>query len=103
MRMTTFLLAAFTAAGVFHALPAAAQGAQCGNNSSGFSTWVADFKQEAAANGVSRSVLDRAFANVNYNKPTIAADRGQKSFKLTFDLLVRHGGEEFLALLPDST
>lgn len=92
MRMTTFLLAAFTAACALHALPAAAQGAQCGNNSSGFNAWVADFKQEAAANGVSRSVLDRAFANVNYNRPTIAADRGQKSFKLSFDAFMQKRG-----------
>ncbi|WEA59923.1 lytic transglycosylase domain-containing protein [Rhizobium sp. BJ04] len=92
MRMTTFLLAALTTAGVLHALPAAAQGAQCGNNSSGFTAWVADFKEEAAANGVSRSVLDRAFANVNYNKPTIAADRGQKSFKLSFDTFMQKRG-----------
>ena len=75
MRMTKLFLAAAAAIGVLHAVPAFAQGPQCGNTSAGFDAWVADFKQTAAANGVSQSVLSRAFANVNYNKPTIAADR----------------------------
>src|SRR6478735_2576447 len=91
MRMTKFLLAA-AAACMLHAVPAAASAAQCGNNGAGFNAWVADFKQTAAANGISQSVLSRAFANVSYNRPTIAADRGQKSFKLSFDAFMQKRG-----------
>jgi membrane-bound lytic murein transglycosylase B len=92
MRITTFFLAMLTAAGALHAVPAAAKAAQCGNNGAGFEAWVDDFKQEAAAGGISRSVLDQAFANVNYNRPTISADRGQKSFKLSFDAFMKKRG-----------
>jgi lytic murein transglycosylase len=92
MRMTRFLLAAAAAASILHAVPVAAQGAQCGNTGAGFDAWVDAFKQEAAASGVSRSVLDRAFANVSYNRPTISADRGQKSFKLSFDAFMQKRG-----------
>ena len=58
---------------------ASAEAAQCGNNATGFSNWVEEFKQEAAGQGVSPAVLNKAFANVQYNKGTIRADRGQKS------------------------
>lgn len=92
MRMIKFLVAAIAAASALHTVPAAAQAAQCGTNGAGFQAWVADFKQEAAANGVSPSVLNRAFANVNYNRQTIAADRGQKSFKLSFDAFMKKRG-----------
>jgi lytic murein transglycosylase len=92
MSMTKFFVAVVAAASVLQALPAAAKAAQCGNNSAGFQAWVADFKQEAAASGVSPSVLNRAFANVSYNKSTIAADRGQKSFKLSFDAFMKKRG-----------
>jgi len=68
---------------------AAANAAQCGNGPAGFPAWVPQFKQEAVGRGVSRSVLDRAFADVHYNQPTIRADRGQKSFKLSFDEFIR--------------
>ena len=54
MRMTKFFLAAAAAMGVLHAVPAFAQGAQCGNTSAGFEAWVSDFKQTAAANGVNQ-------------------------------------------------
>ncbi len=99
MRITRLLLAAAAAAAIFHAVPMTANAApQCGNNSAGFEAWVGEFKQEAAANGVSRSVLDRAFANVVYNKPTIAADRGQKSFKLSFDAFMqKRGGQTIIS------
>ncbi|MBB3594687.1 lytic murein transglycosylase [Rhizobium sp. BK529] len=92
MRMIKLFLVAAAAMGVLHAVPAFAQGPQCGNTSAGFDAWVADFKQTAAANGVSQSVLNRAFANVSYNRPTISADRGQKSFKLSFDEFMKKRG-----------
>jgi lytic murein transglycosylase len=79
------------------AWPLAANAAQCGNGPAGFSNWLGEFRQEAQAQGVSRSVVDRAFANVRYNQATIRADRGQKSFKLSFDDFMRkRGGQSII-------
>lgn len=98
MHVKRLLQAAAAAACILYMVPSAASAAQCGNNSAGFEAWVGQFKQEAAASGVSRSVLDRAFANVTYNRPTIAADRGQKSFKLSFDaFMAKRGGATIIS------
>lgn len=69
-----------------------AEAAKCGSNGSGFSRWVQQFKSEAAKDGISRSVLDRVFSNVRYNVPTIRADRGQHSFKLSLNQFMRKRG-----------
>ncbi|SOC37590.1 lytic murein transglycosylase [Rhizobium subbaraonis] len=79
------------------AIPAAASAAQCGDNSAGFSAWVDQFKRDASANGISPRTLDRAFAEVSYNKATIRADRGQKSFKLSLDqFMQKRGGQAII-------
>ncbi|MDK1491053.1 lytic transglycosylase domain-containing protein [Sinorhizobium sp. 7-81] len=79
-------------------LPTAAAAAQCGNDGSGFAAWVAEFKQEAAGNGISRSVLDQVLSNVSYNRATIRADRGQKSFKLSLDqFMQKRGGQVIIS------
>ena len=44
------------AAAIFCAAPAAA--AQCGDDADGFGSWLASFKQEAAQQGISRSVIE---------------------------------------------
>lgn len=69
-----------------------AQAAKCGNNSGGFSTWVTQFKQEAARAGISQGTLDKAFKNVRYAKKTISLDRNQRSFKLSFDQFMKKRG-----------
>lgn len=92
------VLAGFTAIMVAAILPATASAAQCGNNAGGFETWVEDFKSEAASQGISPSVLNKAFAKVNYNKATIRADRGQKSFKLSLDqFMQKRGGQAIIS------
>ena len=92
------VLAGFTAIMVAAVLPATASAAQCGNNAGGFEAWVEDFKGEAASQGISPSVLDKAFANVNYSKATIRADRGQKSFKLSLDqFMQKRGGQAIIS------
>jgi len=88
--MNKLLLAGLAFTAITIAGPAAAQ--QCGNDSSGFSRWVQDFKQVAPSNGISPAVVERAFANVNYNRATISADRGQKSFKLSFEEFLKKRG-----------
>lgn len=77
---------------------APAMAATCGNDSSGFENWVRDFKQVAPSKGISPAVVERAFANVTYNRDTIRADRGQKSFKLSFDeFMKKRGGQTIIS------
>ncbi len=98
MQKTRCTLAGVAAMAATVFMSGAASAAQCGNDASGFAAWVQDFKAEAAANGISNSVLNKAFANVAYNKATIRADRGQKSFKLSLDqFLQKRGGSTIVA------
>lgn len=98
MHKAKCVLAGFTAVMAVAILPATAAAAQCGNNAGGFGAWVEDFKSEAASQGISPSVLNTAFANVNYNKATIRADRGQKSFKLSLDqFMQKRGGQAIIS------
>lgn len=92
MRLYKFLSAAFLTAAVVSTVSGAANAAQCGSNSSGFEAWKQEFKAEASANGVSPKLLDKVMANVTYNTATIRADRGQKSFKLSFDQFMQKRG-----------
>lgn len=69
-----------------------AYAAKCGNNSAGFAAWVQEFKAEAARTGIRQSVLDDVFSSVHYNVPTIRADRGQHSFKLSLDAFMKKRG-----------
>ncbi len=62
---------------------AAAQG--CGSNSEGFDRWLAAYKQRASSNGVSSQTVQSALAGVDYDRKVIGYDRGQKSFKLSFE------------------
>jgi lytic murein transglycosylase len=88
-------LAALISTAVF---PAVASAAQCGNDGSGFEAWVQNFKQQASGNGISPQVLDRALSGVSYNKATIRADRGQKSFKLSLDqFMQKRGGQVIIS------
>jgi len=72
------------------ATPALAK--KCGNNSAGFNAWVADFKKEAAAKGISQATLQRAMGDVYYATKTIWADRNQKSFKLSYEEFLKKRG-----------
>ncbi len=92
MRLAKSLKTAMLAAAILYSAASVAGAAQCSNTSAGFDDWVVEFKQEAARNGVSANVLNKAFASVSYNQPTIRADRGQKSFKLSFDQFMQKRG-----------
>lgn len=87
LRLTSLLLAGFLT------LPALAQAATCGNTSSGFSAWKADFAKEARKAGVKKPGL-QALANAQYATRTIAADRNQKSFKYTLEKFMRVRGAD---------
>ena len=58
--------------------------AACGTNAAGFDRWLAAFRKQAVAKGISRRTLDQAFRGVRYNKTVIRLDRSQRSFKLSF-------------------
>ncbi len=67
-------------------LSAPAVAAPCGNDSSGFAAWLAAFKDEAAASGISRPVIERALGGVRYDNRVIGRDRGQGHvFKKSFE------------------
>lgn len=57
----------------------------CGNTAAGFSKWIKDFKAEMRQNGISDRTLNTAFKNVRYSTRVIRLDRGQKSFKQSFE------------------
>jgi lytic murein transglycosylase len=82
--LAAFLLSSLMMAG-------AAQAATCGNDAAGFERWKTSFSQEAAANGVGSRALD-ALARTTYATKTIAADRGQRSFKLSLNEFMQKRG-----------
>ncbi|MBO3758244.1 lytic transglycosylase family protein [Ciceribacter sp. L1K22] len=97
MRSAMFMAALLTATFSFVSA-GSANAAACGNNASGFPAWVEQFRQEAAANGIKASVVDRALSSVSYSTATIRADRGQKSFKLSFDqFMQKRGGQTIIS------
>ena len=59
--------------------------AECGRDGSGFASWLQQFKAKAAAQGISASTLSSALDGVSYDRKVIGLDRGQRSFKLSFE------------------
>jgi membrane-bound lytic murein transglycosylase B len=69
-----------------------ADAAQCGSTGAGFEAWKTEFAAEARAKGVSASTIS-ALMTTNYSTATIAADRGQRSFRLSLgEFLAKRGG-----------
>jgi membrane-bound lytic murein transglycosylase B len=73
--------------------PAAAIAAPCGNTGAGFDAWKADFATEAKRQGVGQRGL-QALAQSQYATRTIAADRGQKSFKYSLQKFMQVRGAD---------
>jgi membrane-bound lytic murein transglycosylase B len=74
-----------------------ANAAQCGTSAAGFETWKQQFAAEARAQGVGAAGLS-ALMTTNYATATIAADRGQRSFRLSLDqFMVKRGGAAIVA------
>ncbi len=80
-KVNASLAAAFAGAVLIAATPALA--AQC-NHKSGFTGFLADYKKEAAAQGISARGL-AALDGVTLDEAVIAADRRQKVFSQTFE------------------
>ena len=51
----------------------------------GFPEWLEAYKQDAAAAGISKNVIDEALEGVTYDRNTVSHDRGQKVFRQTFE------------------
>jgi lytic murein transglycosylase len=66
-------------------MASAAGAASCGNDAGGFDSWLSGFRQQAAAKGISARTIDVALGGVTYDRKTISLDRGQRSFKLSFE------------------
>lgn len=97
MRLVLALSAAFISVATLVSVPGTAAAVECSNTAAGFDQWAARFKQEAAQQGVSKRTLDRVFSAVSYSNSTIRADRGQRSFKLSFDqFMQKRGGQTII-------
>lgn len=64
--------------------------AQCGNGPGGFENWKQSFAEEARGRVGEAGIS--ALMNTHYNGPTISADRGQKSFRLSLDAFMAKRG-----------
>jgi lytic murein transglycosylase len=80
-RTTSLVLAALLAV----LAPSTVRAQACGNSGAGFDSWLARFKSQAAAQGVSASTISSTLGGVTYDPAIIRLDRGQKSFKLSFE------------------
>lgn len=75
----------------------AANAASCGNNSAGFEAWKQQFAAEARGRGVGPTGV-AAIMGTTYNTATINADRGQRSFSLTFEqFMAKRGGATIIS------
>jgi len=70
---------------MFLALAAPASAATCGNTAAGFKTWLAEFKKEMRAEGISKRTISSSLNGLTYYTKVIRLDRGQKSFKQDFE------------------
>lgn len=61
-----------------------AHAARCGNTAAGFNTWLKTFKKEMRAKGFSSRTLSSSLNGLTYDRKVIRLDRGQKSFKQSF-------------------
>ncbi len=92
-RLTTSLIAAFA---VLPLLGRAADAVQCGTGPGGFEAWKSAFADEAKAKGVGAAGIS-ALMQTHYNYPTIAADRGLKSFRLSLPAFMAKRGASVIA------
>ena len=70
--------------GLTAALSGPALAAACGNTGEGFNAWLQDFRSDMQAKGYTDKSL-KALDGLKYSTRVIKLDRGQKSFKQSFD------------------
>jgi membrane-bound lytic murein transglycosylase B len=90
-------ITAVAALGIFVAMANTAGAAQCGNTAAGFDAWKQQFAGEARGRGIGAATI-AALRATSYATATIAADRGQRSFRLSLDqFLAKRGGPTIVA------
>src|SRR5882724_3523233 len=83
--------AAVVAVALLAGLGDKADAAQCGSSAGGFEAWKQEFSAEARGKGVGANAI-AALMGANYASATIAADRGQHSFRLSLDQFMAKRG-----------
>jgi membrane-bound lytic murein transglycosylase B len=90
-------IAAVAAWGLLLCLGMTADAAQCGRAAAGFEAWKPEFAAEAKGQGIGANAI-AALMQTNYASATIAADRGQKSFRLSLSqFLAKRGASTIVA------
>ena len=68
------------------ALPGTASAQPCGSDGAGFDRWVGQFRSQVTSqSGVSAATAASALSGLSYDTTVIRLDRGQRSFKLSFE------------------
>lgn len=78
-----FLFAAIAAAAVLVTTTGSTLAASCGTGS--FETWLEDFKTEAAAGGISQSVIASGLSGVTLDRSVLSRDQSQRVFNQSFE------------------
>jgi membrane-bound lytic murein transglycosylase B len=82
--------------GAFATLAGEAHAARCGNTAAGFQGWKQEFAAEARGKVGASGIA--ALMGTNYATPTIAADRGMKSFRLSLnEFLAKRGANAIVS------
>ena len=77
------LLSAFAAGAMLIAASSPGLTASCGSGN--FDAWLADFKTEAAAKGISQTAIATGLGGVTLDPSVLSRDRGQRVFKQSFE------------------
>jgi membrane-bound lytic murein transglycosylase B len=86
-----FATIAFIALTMLVPIVSSAHAAQCGNGPGGFEAWKGEFAREAGAKGIGATAV-AALMHTNYASATVAADRSQRSFRLSLDQFLAKRG-----------
>jgi lytic murein transglycosylase len=70
---------------LFTCLVSGAHAADCGKSAAGFDDWLQRFKGYAVSQGISQRTAGSALSGISYHRRVIQLDRGQRSFKLSFE------------------
>ena len=84
MRKTALKLAAIALATIFGAVLAVPAFAASCQNTDSFESWLAQFKKDAAAQGISQKVIAAAAPHMTFDAAIIKRDHGQAVFQQTF-------------------
>jgi lytic murein transglycosylase len=76
------LFRALVAGAILTSAASPGSAATCGGS---FDAWLADFKTEAAAKGISQSAIATGLSGVTLDQSVLSRDRGQKVFQQSFE------------------